>query len=195
MVVGDLRFATWNGLAVEGFQPLAVVPVVSIIRGGGQAGSDRLKIEFGDGDVRNTWLRVTIAGGVTATTGLASPDVFYFGNAIGELGVGNLGTVLRVNATDTANVRQNQSINSNSVGISRVHDLNKDGRVNASDTAITRQNVNGVGVIDLITAPASLVLASEGGFAAPPVTSPGSSDSEGISVGVIDNYFAAYGKD
>ena len=46
-----------------------------------------------------------------ATTDLSSNDVFYFGNAIGEMNAGNVGTpiTVRVNATDTSIVRQNQS--------------------------------------------------------------------------------------
>ncbi len=109
--------------------------------------------------MKNTWLRVTVLA--NANTGLASNDVFYFGNAAGEMNVGNIGSpiVLRTNASDTANVRQNQSPNQNSVGVTSIHDLNKDGRVNASDTANVRQNQSPTGSITLFTAPVSLQLA------------------------------------
>src|SRR5262245_35905880 len=50
----------------------------------GGSGSDRLTILRPDGAIANTWLQVIVKA--TATTGLATPDVFYFGNAIGESG-------------------------------------------------------------------------------------------------------------
>ena len=41
-------------------------------------------LTFADGAIRNTWLRVTVLA--NARTGLARPDVFYFGNLVGETG-------------------------------------------------------------------------------------------------------------
>ncbi len=74
---------------------------------------------------------------------LAADDVFYFGNAVGDVYAGNVGspTTVRINASDTGTIRQNQSIASNSVGLESLYDLNRDGRVNATDTAISRQAI------------------------------------------------------
>jgi hypothetical protein len=77
---------------------------------------------------------------LSANTGLAANDVFYFGNAKGDFNVGNLGDTVRTNASDTAAVRLNQNP---SVPIDNIYDINKDGRVNASDTALVRANQNG----------------------------------------------------
>jgi hypothetical protein len=52
--------------------------------GAGTGSSDRVTLTFADGSVKNKWLRVTVLP--TAHTGLASPDVFYFGNLCGEIG-------------------------------------------------------------------------------------------------------------
>ncbi len=144
----DIQFATSSGASPLTFTSLAATPTISVIPAGGAANSTRVKIEFADNAVRNVWLRVTVSA--NANTGLASSDVFYFGSAVGEMNVGNLAgppVVLRTNASDTANVRQNQSPNQNSVSVSRVQDLNKDGRVNASDTANVRQNQSPTGSI------------------------------------------------
>lgn len=157
----DFAFATWDGSAPAGFTPLAASPTVTVIPAGGSAGSTRLKIEFADNAVRNTWLRVTVLAGVG--TDLAANDVFYFGNAVGDMF--NVETVnpniVRVNATDTGRVRQNQSPNPNSVNVDNLFDLNKDGRVNATDTGLVRQNQSPL-VLTFFTAPLSLESASGG---------------------------------
>ena len=157
--VADIQFATWNGIASEGFvSTTAVVSFTSFI-GGGLGGSTRFKIEFANGAIRNTWLRVTVLA--NANTDLASNDVFYFGNAIGDFNVGNLvnppPVTVRTNATDTSAVRQNQSTGVNSASISNLYDINKDGRVNATDTSLVRQNQS-ASLIRFFTAPASLQL-------------------------------------
>jgi murein DD-endopeptidase MepM/ murein hydrolase activator NlpD len=148
----DFRFDVWNGIAASGFIPATAVPTITRIVGGGLLGSDRMKIEFDNGSIRNTWLRVTMLA--NAVTGLPNDDIFYFGSAVGDMYLGNIGTptTVRVNATDTSSVRQNQSPGANSVAISNAYDLNKDGRVNASDTSMVRQSQSGE-VIRFFTSP------------------------------------------
>ena len=65
---------------------------------------------------------------------------------------------MRVNATDTSVVRQNQSTATNSVGLTNIYDLNKDGRVNATDTSMVRQNQSAT-LIRFFTAPNNLSIA------------------------------------
>jgi ELWxxDGT repeat protein len=157
----DFEFAVWNGISVSGFVPLTASPVVSLIPGGGSGGSVRIKLEFADGAVRNTWLRVTILA--NANTGLVANDVFYFGNAVGDFDTGNLAgppVTVRTNATDTSAVRQNQSTGLNSAAVTNIYDLNKDGRVNATDTSLVRQN-QASNILRYFTAPSSLMLAAD----------------------------------
>ncbi len=139
-IASDFLFETWNGISVDSFVTTLAVPSITVIPGAGALGSNRVKIEFPDNEVRNTWLRVTVIA--SPTTDLAANDVFIFGNAVGDMYADNIGSPVevRVNATDTSVVRQNQSISVNSVGITSIHDVNKDGRVNATDTSIVRQN-------------------------------------------------------
>ncbi|MCK4276210.1 MAG: right-handed parallel beta-helix repeat-containing protein, partial [Phycisphaerae bacterium] len=57
---------------------------VAVRAGAGAGGSDRITIIWADNAIEKQWLQVTVLA--TANTGLATNDVFYFGNAIGETG-------------------------------------------------------------------------------------------------------------
>jgi endonuclease/exonuclease/phosphatase family metal-dependent hydrolase len=154
----DFQFATSDGVVGSSFVPTSAVPTISVLAGQGLGGATRIKIEFADAAIRNTWLRITVLA--SSRTNLSSNDVFYFGSAVGDFNVGNIGSPIsvRTNATDTSAVRQNQSPGTNSAPISNLYDVNKDGRVNASDTSLVRQNVQAA-IIALFTAPTPLSLA------------------------------------
>jgi len=151
--LGSLQFAQWNGILAAGFDALpgAAIPAATILPGGGAGGSARVRITFPDNTLQNTWLRVTVLAG--ATTGLTSNDVFYFGNVIGDLNIGNTATRLRVNGQDTGLILGNQSTAMNSAGVSNIFDLNRDGRVNGQDTGILLDNQRAGGIVAPITAP------------------------------------------
>jgi hypothetical protein len=70
---------------------------------------------------------------------LGSPDVFYFGNAVGE--TGNRPYNAQVNASDEALVRFNGHSAFDPVDITFPYDFNRDRLVNSSDQAILRLNV------------------------------------------------------
>jgi len=108
-------------------------PPLSVLRrpGAGVGGSDRVTITWPDGAIRNQWLEVTVKA--NARTGLASPDVFYFGNLVGESGDGAGGAMVTVR--DLTAVRRGMSPSS---GISNRLDFNRDGRVSPMDLAIVR---------------------------------------------------------
>jgi len=57
-------------------------PAVSVRPGEGIGGSDRVTLVWPDGAIVNQWVEITALA--TPNTGLASADVFYFGNATGE---------------------------------------------------------------------------------------------------------------
>ncbi len=164
----DFQFETWDGMDTLDFVPTAALPTLTVMPGEGIGGSTRVKITFEDGAIQNTWLRVTVLA--NANTALAIDDVFYFGNAIADFGVGNLAGPLptvRVNATDTATIRQYLAANpgvtgQNSVPVTNTYDVNKDGRVNATDVSIVRQN-QAVGALRYFSAaaPSSVSLASQ----------------------------------
>ena len=60
----------------------APTPTLSLRAAAG--GTSRVSFVWADGAIKNEWLQVTVKA--NAHTGLGTPDVFYFGNAIGESG-------------------------------------------------------------------------------------------------------------
>jgi hypothetical protein len=112
----------------------APAPSVLVRRGAGTSGSDRLSFTWPDGAVRNTWLQVTIKS--SDRTGLAAPDVFYFGNLVGDAGGAIPGVV---DAADVLAVRGARSVGVPG-DIANPFDFNRDGRVNILDEMIARAN-------------------------------------------------------
>lgn len=169
-ILASLQFAQWNGISAAGFAalPIAAVPTATIFPGSGTGGSNRVKITFPDNTLQNTWLRVTVVSNLQ--TGLAANDIFIFGNVIGDFNTGNTETRLRVNATDTAAVRSNQSTAANSASVMNIFDVNRDGRVNATDTSIIRSNQQTSGIVAPLTAFSG---------AAPAASLPGNPDDTG----------------
>jgi hypothetical protein len=120
---------------------------VSVRRGAGVNGSDRVTLTWPDyvPNVQSLvpmaaakkWLEVTVKA--DANTGLAAPDVFYFGNLIAETGDPGASLSLRVNALDLGAIKR--ALNSVATITSTV-DPNRDGRVNALDLGIAKQNLN-----------------------------------------------------
>jgi hypothetical protein len=118
---------------------------VMVRRGAGAGGSDRVTLFWDDYNpastraaqsvVANGWLTVTVKA--NGHTGLARPDVFSFGNLIGD--TGDSATNCRVNALDLAAVKL--ALNSSS-SITRPADFNRDGKVNALDLGAAKANLN-----------------------------------------------------
>jgi hypothetical protein len=66
-------------------------------RGAGVNASDRVMITWSDATIKQTWLQVTIRS--NDNTGLATSDVFYFGNLVAEVASPST-TVAEVNNSD-----------------------------------------------------------------------------------------------
>ncbi len=116
----------------------------------GDGGSDRITLIWPDGAIQKEWLQVTVLA--TENTGLAEPDVFYFGNAIGEAGNSALGAI--VNTTDEIAARNFQHGPINLAAIDDPYDYNRDGLVNSTDRSIARQHQTGpIMALRLIRAP------------------------------------------
>jgi hypothetical protein len=120
---------------------------VSVRRGAGALGSDRVTITWSDYDpnvlplvpvaVANGWLSATVEA--NANTGLAQPDVFSFGNLIGETGDGGGVVGWRVSALDLGRVKRDLNA---VAALTSPTDANRDGRVNALDLGILKRNLN-----------------------------------------------------
>jgi subtilisin family serine protease len=112
------------------WQPAPTPRAVSVRRGEGVDGSDRVTLTFADGAIKNTWLRVTVLA--NDHTGLAAPDVFYFGNAVGE--TGDSAADAAVNLFDVVAVRSH--LFAGATPATNRFDLDRDGRVNSMDLVI-----------------------------------------------------------
>ena len=111
---------------------------IAIRPGAGVNGSTRVTLIWPDGAIKNTWLEVSIPA--IPQAGLAEPDVFYFGNLVGENGdAGGVGAPRRVNALDLAAVKQKLN---RPAPIDDPADVNRDGRVNALDLGLVKANLN-----------------------------------------------------
>ncbi len=168
-MLASLQFAQWDGIALAGFVALpgAAVPTVTIAAGAGAGGSSRVTITFPDNTIQNTWLRVTVLA--NGDTGLSANDVFYFGNVIGDFGVGNTagaGGLIRVSVQDTVAVRNNQSTIADSASVTNIYDVNRDGRVSVQDTILVRNNQQTTGIVAHIAAPAARAGGSGSGSSA-----------------------------
>jgi subtilisin-like proprotein convertase family protein len=116
--------STWSDVAVQ--------PAVTVRRGDGVNGAARVTLIWPDGTTVGRWLGVTVKN--TPVTGLATPDVFYFGNLPGD--TGNAAAEAAVTVADVLAVRS--ALNQSGRPVTDPNDFTRDGRVNASDFAIVR---------------------------------------------------------
>jgi hypothetical protein len=104
--------------------------------------------------IKNNWLQVTVKA--TGNTGLAENDVFYLGNQIADVeGNPGAGERVQVNSFDSSDIRLNQSVLPDSVGIGNIYDVDRSGSVNSFDTSDARFNQVIVGGLLMITIPAN----------------------------------------
>jgi hypothetical protein len=154
VTAADFVFRVGNDDGSPFAWPRASAPgSITVRRGAGASGTDRVTLTWPDNAIRKTWLQVTVRA--TAGTGLASPDVFYFGNAVGESG--NDPANARVTAIDETGARANQRSFLNPASIDFRFDYNRDRLVNATDQLIARSNTTSfVNALRLITVPAAI---------------------------------------
>jgi len=126
---------------------------ITVRRGAGVGGSDRVVLIWSDKSIRNQWLQVTV--NATPNTMLAAPDVFYFGSLIGETAAGL--TQLQVSPVDVKQTRH--ALRTRTAAITHPADHNRDGRIDARDVNTARSN--------LLRSIAVLTSASTSGTSAP----------------------------
>jgi hypothetical protein len=128
LLPSDFEFRAGN-TSTSSAWATAPAPTISVRRGAGIGGSDRVTLVWHDNAIRNKWLRVTVMA--TANTGLAAPDVFYFGNLAGE-------SVAPLTAVNGLDLTRSRSVLNTLATISSPYDHNRDGRVNSLDLAVVR---------------------------------------------------------
>jgi len=129
----DFEFRTGNSEDPSSWTSVVTPESISVVFGGGANGSDRVKIVFADGAVKNTWLQVRVLA--NENTQLQQDDVFYFGNSVGETH-----DDFKVAVVDT-NDRDRAIENATPVAeIGNRFDINRDGIVDDVDVAIIENN-------------------------------------------------------
>jgi hypothetical protein len=131
---GDFAFRFGDGDDLSAWALAPTPATISVRRGAGAGGTDRVTLTWADRALRNTWLQLTVKAG--ADTGLPTEDVFYFGNLAGE--TGDSETELMVNNTDL--VRSRAASGSVAAVTSRF-DHRRDRRVNTLDVMAVRANM------------------------------------------------------
>lgn len=148
----DFTFRVGNSNAPASWAAAPAPAAVLVRPGAGTGGATRIEITWPDDTIRNTWLQVTVAA--NSVTGLTSPDVFYFGNVIGECG--NSTTNALVDATDELAARNDPHSFLNPASITNPHDYNRDGKVDVTDQLIARNNGTQAGAaVQLISVPST----------------------------------------
>jgi hypothetical protein len=129
---------------------------VTLRAGAGVGGSDRYTLVWPNNAIQKTWLEVTVLA--NANTGLTANDVFYFGNAIGE--IGNTSANAIVTSADESLIRVNFTTGFGTVGVTSPYDIDKNRFVQTSDAALSRANqTTAFTALRLIAVPASSPLA------------------------------------
>jgi hypothetical protein len=103
---------------------------VTVRRAAGANGSDRVTLVWVEG-TRNAWLEVTVKA--NARTGLSAPDVFTFGNLVGDTGGA---AAFKVDAGDVLRTRLNVG-RTDAPSLDR-YDFNRDGVINFQDLLTVR---------------------------------------------------------
>ncbi len=144
----DFDFRIGNNSDPSTWQAAPEPQFVNTFTGAGTGGSTRVEIVWSDGAIANQWLQLTVKA--DGATQLAAPDVFYFGNAIGESG--NSANDANVNSSDILGARGHAS--AGPVSITNAWDYNRDRVVDGLDVTIAQQHVtSGSAALLLITVP------------------------------------------
>lgn len=143
LTTSDFEFRTGRSNNPSNWSLLTTLPSIHVRAVSPEV--ERVTLIWPDSTIRNTWLQVRLKS--TTASGLASDDVFYFGNIIGETGDTPGSTV--VNALDVSRVTANYS-GRNFVGITSLFDFDRDGKVTALDVSIVTANYSGRNPVTLI---------------------------------------------
>jgi beta-glucanase (GH16 family) len=128
----DFEFRVGNNADPSGWAEAPAPSSVTVRPAPDAEGVWRVTATWTSRAIRNTWLRVSVRA--DADTGLAAPDVFYFGNLMGEAGEGEAAAV---GAADALAVRRSLGRTSSLEGD---FDFDRDGRVGRSDMWVARSN-------------------------------------------------------
>jgi hypothetical protein len=140
----DFVFKVGNDNTPSGWAAAPAPSAISVIPGGGVGGADRVEITWASGVVKNQWLEVQVLA--TANTGLALPDVHFWGNKIGDSASTSPATTFETTTTDAAQVFGNIGAGK---PITDLRDYNRDGAVTTTDAAVVFANIGNITRINI----------------------------------------------
>lgn len=133
--VDDFDFRVGNSRDAESWSAAPAPSEVVVRPSSLSVGPARVTVTWPDGAVRNRWLQVTVKA--SADTGLASPDVFFFGNLVGE--TGDVAGAARVTRGDLS---LTHSALFGTSAIDGHRDFDRSGDVTTADLLLTRRNLS-----------------------------------------------------
>jgi beta-glucanase (GH16 family) len=134
LTADDFDFRVGNNGAPAGWRPAPAPREISVRPSPDPGGGSRVALRWRDRAIRNTWLQVTVRA--TERTGLPAPDVFYFGNLIGD--AGDAGGGARVDEADIDAIRSKLRL---PAAIGDPSDVDHNGRITAADVRHARRNL------------------------------------------------------
>ena len=146
--LSDFSFLVGNNSGVNTWAAAPTPTDLAVRSGAGVDGSDRVTITWGDYAIQNEWLQVTVG----TTLGLSSPDVFYFGNLLGDVtGDGHTTSIDELTILNAIN----SSGGPYGTNIEDPLDINRDGWISATDALLVNNLLNNTGPASLasFTAP------------------------------------------
>jgi hypothetical protein len=140
----DFDFRVGTGGDPAAWRAAPAPTAITVRRGAGFLGTDRVALTWPDRSITNTWLQVTMKP--TAATGLDVPDVFRFGNLVGDTGDYNLRRPsfwyrAEVDAWDLVGVRRHFTADTGPDGVTNPYDVNRDGAINRADLLLAQRNL------------------------------------------------------
>ncbi|HUT13754.1 MAG TPA: lamin tail domain-containing protein [Thermoguttaceae bacterium] len=135
ITAADFRFHVGNNNDPSTWTDAPPPESFTVRAGAGVGEPDRVTFTWADQSIRNQWLEVTV---LAENLGLASDDVFYFGNAVAE--AGNSPTDAQVTTIDLLLARNNPRSFLDPADAEFPYDYDRDGRVNTTDVLLARNN-------------------------------------------------------
>jgi len=148
LTAADFTFKVGNDNTPGHWDPAPNPGSILVRTGAGVDDSDRVTLIWPDHAIENKWLQVTVKA--TTNTGLAAPDVFYFGNAIGESGDSTLHAM--VTSADEIGARHHPHV-FDPAPIQDAYDFDRNGLVISADQIIARHHFAVFDALNLITVP------------------------------------------
>jgi ELWxxDGT repeat protein len=149
LTAADFTFKVGNNNTPSGWAPAPLPREVTLRWGAGENGSARVSVTWADGAIFNKRLQVTVLA--NPRTGLAKPDVFYFGNRVSDTGTAAAAATATVDALELAATRR--SLYSTGVTVTSRFDFDRDGRVTLTDLVLARRGAATRLALSLISPP------------------------------------------